>query len=177
MVVVPQDTMLFNETIGYNIAYGNPRAGQDDIVEAAKIAQIHEFIERHPQGYDILVGERGSKPSGGEKQRVAIARAALKKARILIFDEATSSLDSRSEKAIQKALDRVSRGTTTLVIAHRLSTIVNANQIIVLDKGEIVEMGKHEALLADDGLYAQMWELQKEVEMVDVEEQPGKTRS
>ncbi|NKB76167.1 MAG: ATP-binding cassette domain-containing protein [Gammaproteobacteria bacterium] len=168
MVVVPQDTVLFNETIGYNISYGDPSASQDDVVAAAKIAQIHDFIERHPQGYDILVGERGLKLSGGEKQRVAIARAALKQARILIFDEATSSLDTRSEKAIQNALERVSRNTTTLVIAHRLSTIVNADQIIVLDKGEIVEMGRHDELLGNGKLYAQMWELQKEAE-VDVE--------
>ena len=133
-------------------------------MSAAKIAQIDQFIERHPQGYDILVGERGLKLSEGEKQRVAIARAALKKAQILIFDEATSSLDSRSEKAIQTALERVSKDTTTFVIAHRLSTIINADQILVLDKGEIVEKGNHLELLENNKLYAQMWELQQEEE-------------
>ena len=165
IAVVPQDTVLFNETIGYNIGYGDPTASQEEIVNAARIAQIDELIERHPQGYDILVGERGLKLSGGEKQRVAIARAALKKAQILIFDEATSSLDSRSEKAIQTALERVSKDTTTFVIAHRLSTIVNADQILVLDKGEIVEKGSHLELLENNKLYAQMWQLQQEEEM------------
>ena len=162
MGVVPQDTVLFNETIGYNIAYGRPDARQKDIAAAAKIARLDDFINQHPQGYDILVGERGLKLSGGEKQRVAIARTALKSAPILIFDEATSSLDSRSEKAIQEALDRVAQNSTSVVIAHRLSTIVAADQIIVLDKGEIVERGSHEQLLTEAGLYAQMWELQKE---------------
>ena len=162
MGVVPQDTVLFNETIGYNIAYGRPGASREEIVAAAKIARLDEFIAQHPQGYDILVGERGLKLSGGEKQRVAIARTALKGAPILIFDEATSSLDSRSEKAIQEALSRVARDSTTVVIAHRLSTIVGADQIIVLDKGRIVEQGTHEALLLQNGLYRQMWELQKE---------------
>ena len=160
--VVPQDTVLFNETIGYNIGYGRPQATHAEIVAAAKIAQLHDFIEQHPQGYDILVGERGLKLSGGEKQRVAIARTALKGAPILIFDEATSSLDSRSEKAIQKALERVAQDSTTVVIAHRLSTIVGADQIIVLDKGRIVEQGRHEELLSRRGLYAQMWKLQEE---------------
>ncbi len=160
--VVPQDTVLFNETIGYNIGYGRPEASREDIAAAAKVARLDDFIAQHPQGYDILVGERGLKLSGGEKQRVAIARAALKGAPILIFDEATSSLDSRAEKAIQEALDRVAQHSTTVVIAHRLSTIVNANQIIVLDKGRIVERGSHEQLLARRGLYAQMWKLQEE---------------
>ncbi len=164
MAIVPQDTVLFNETIGYNIAYGNPEAKHEDMVNAAKLAQIHDFISRHPQGYDILVGERGLKLSGGEKQRVAIARAALKGARCLIFDEATSSLDSRSEKAIQQALDNVAQTATTLVIAHRLSTIVKADQILVLDQGEIVERGTHETLLNNGQLYAQMWEIQKQGE-------------
>ncbi len=162
MGVVPQDTVLFNETIGYNIAYGRPSATQKEIAAAAKIARLDQFIAQHPQGYDILVGERGLKLSGGEKQRVAIARAALKNAPILIFDEATSSLDSRSEKAIQEALNRVAQNSTTVVIAHRLSTIVNADQIIVLDQGKIVERGNHTQLLSRRGLYAQMWELQED---------------
>ncbi|MDD9811501.1 MAG: ABC transporter ATP-binding protein/permease [Gammaproteobacteria bacterium] len=162
MGVVPQDTVLFNASIGYNIAYGRPQAAREEIAEAARIARLDEFIAQHPQGYDILVGERGLKLSGGEKQRVAIARAALKGAPILIFDEATSSLDSRAEKAIQLALERVAQNSTTVVIAHRLSTIVGADEIIVLDQGRIVEQGAHDALLARDGLYAQMWKLQKE---------------
>ena len=162
MGVVPQDTVLFNDTIGYNIGYGRPEAGQDEINEAARVAQIHDFISQHPEGYDILVGERGLKLSGGEKQRVAIARVALKGARILVFDEATSSLDSRSEKAIQDALESVAENTTTLVIAHRLSTVVNADEIIVLDKGRIVERGRHADLVASPGLYAQMWQLQQQ---------------
>ncbi|MDA7962629.1 MAG: ABC transporter ATP-binding protein/permease [Gammaproteobacteria bacterium] len=162
MAVVPQDTVLFNDTIGYNIGYGRPRADREEIARAAKIARLDGFIAQHPQGYDILVGERGLKLSGGEKQRVAIARAALKGAPILIFDEATSSLDSRSEKAIQQALDRVAQNSTTLVIAHRLSTITRADQIIVLDKGRITERGTHAELLSRGGLYAQMWRLQEE---------------
>jgi ATP-binding cassette subfamily B protein len=166
MGVVAQDTVLFNDTIGYNIAYGRPGVSEDEIRNAAKIAQIDDFILQHPQGYDILVGERGLKLSGGEKQRVAIARAALKQARILIFDEATSSLDSRSEKAIQNALERVAESCTTLVIAHRLSTVVNADQIIVLDKGRISERGKHSELLEQKGLYQQMWQLQQQNESV-----------
>jgi ATP-binding cassette subfamily B protein len=162
MGVVPQDTVLFNDTVGYNISYGRPGVTENEIVEAAKVAQIHDFISQHPQGYDILVGERGLKLSGGEKQRVAIARVALKGARILIFDEATSSLDSRSEKAIQRALDNVSANHTTLVVAHRLSTVISADEIIVLDKGEIVERGTHQSLLSAAGLYAQMWVLQQQ---------------
>ncbi len=162
MGVVPQDTVLFNDTIGYNIGYGRPGASAEEIREAARVAQIDDFIERHPQGYDILVGERGLKLSGGEKQRVAIARTALKGARILVFDEATSSLDSRSEKAIQDALERVAENCTTLVIAHRLSTIIHADQVIVLDHGRIVERGVHTELVTQGGLYAQMWRLQQE---------------
>ena len=162
MGVVPQDTVLFNETVGYNIGYGKPSASREDIIEAAKIAQIHDFISQHPQGYEILVGERGLKLSGGEKQRVAIARVALKGARILVFDEATSSLDSRSEKAIQKALENVSENCSTLVIAHRLSTVINADEIIVLDKGSIAERGTHDELIRKNGLYTQMWTLQQQ---------------
>ncbi len=161
MGVVPQDTVLFNETIRYNIDYGRPGSTDEQIAGAAKIAQIHEFISSHPQGYDILVGERGLKLSGGEKQRVAIARVALKRARILIFDEATSSLDSRSENAIQKALKSVSADNTTLVIAHRLSTVVGADEIIVLDQGSIAERGSHDFLVTQSGLYGQMWKLQQ----------------
>ena len=164
MGVVPQDTVLFNDTIGYNIGYGRHGASAGEIREAAGVAQIDTFIEQHSQGYDILVGERGLKLSGGEKQRVAIARTALKGARILIFDEATSSLDSRSEKAIQKALDRVAENCTTLVIAHRLSTVTHADHIIVLDRGRIVERGTHESLVGSGGLYAQMWQLQQETQ-------------
>lgn len=162
MGVVPQDTVLFNETIGYNIGYGRLGSSKKEIEQAARIAQIHDFISRHPRGYDILVGERGLKLSGGEKQRVAIARVALKGARILIFDEATSSLDSRSEKAIQRALENVSANNTTLVIAHRLSTVVNADEIIVLDQGKIAERGTHTSLISQSGLYAQMWDLQQQ---------------
>ena len=161
MGVVPQDTVLFNETIRYNIDYGRPGSTDEQIAQAARAAQIHDFISSHPQGYDILVGERGLKLSGGEKQRVAIARVALKGARILIFDEATSSLDSRSENAIQKALKNVSADHTTLVIAHRLSTVVGADEIIVLDQGSIAERGNHDFLVSQPGLYAQMWKLQQ----------------
>ena len=161
MGVVPQDTVLFNETIRYNIDYGRPGSTDEQIAGVAKIAQIHDFISSHPQGYEILVGERGLKLSGGEKQRVAIARVALKGARILIFDEATSSLDSRSENAIQKALKSVSADNTTLVIAHRLSTVVGADEIIVLDQGRIAERGSHDFLVTQSGLYGQMWKLQQ----------------
>ncbi|MCY4275689.1 MAG: ABC transporter ATP-binding protein/permease [Gammaproteobacteria bacterium] len=160
--IVPQDTVLFNDTVGYNIGYGDPDAGGDSIKEAAQIAQIHDFIQQHPDQYEAIVGERGLKLSGGEKQRVAIARAALKKARILIFDEATSSLDSRAENAILEAMDRVSQEVTTLIIAHRLSTVVRADEILVLDQGRIVERGTHQILLDGRGLYAQMWELQQQ---------------
>ncbi len=162
MAVVPQDTVLFNDTIGYNIAYGHPDATQQEIDAAARIAQLDGFIRQQPQGYETLVGERGLKLSGGEKQRVAIARSALKGARILVFDEATSSLDSRSERGIQGALDRIAENTTTLIIAHRLSTIISADQIIVLERGRIVERGVHAELVERDGLYRQMWELQQQ---------------
>jgi len=160
--MVPQDTVLFNDTIGYNIEYGRPGASEDDIREAARMAQVGGFIEALPKGYDTPVGERGLKLSGGEKQRVAIARTILKSPSILILDEATSALDTKTERDIQQALDEVSRNRTTVVIAHRLSTVVNADEILVLRDGEIAERGNHFQLLAADGLYAQMWNRQRE---------------
>ncbi len=159
--IVPQDTVLFNDTIEYNIAYGRPGASRDEVVVAAKAAYIHDFIESLPDGYGTMVGERGLKLSGGEKQRVAIARTLLKNPAILIFDEATSALDSRAEQAIQAQLKEIARNRTTMVIAHRLSTIVDAEQILVLDQGRIVERGTHAQLLERNGLYAQMWERQQ----------------
>ena len=162
--IVPQDTVLFNDNIYYNIAYGRPDATREEVLQAAQSAHIHSFIESLPHGYDTMVGERGLKLSGGEKQRVAIARAILKNPAILIFDEATSALDSKSEKAIQGELRNVARDRTTLVIAHRLSTIVDAQQILVMDKGRIVERGTHRELLARQGMYAQMWALQQQEE-------------
>ena len=162
--MVPQDTVLFNDTIAYNIRYGRWSASEEEVVEAAKAAQIDDFIRSVPNGYKAQVGERGLKLSGGEKQRVAIARTILKGPPILILDEATSALDSFTEREIQSALDRVSKGRTTLVIAHRLSTIVNADEILVLDKGEIVERGRHEELLALGGVYQAMWNRQREVD-------------
>jgi ABC-type transport system involved in Fe-S cluster assembly fused permease/ATPase subunit len=158
--IVPQDTVLFNDSIEYNIAYGKPGASHEDIVAAARAASIHDFIESLPDGYKTMVGERGLKLSGGEKQRVAIARTLLKNPAILIFDEATSALDSKSEQAIQAQLKEIAKDRTTLVIAHRLSTIADAQQIIVLDHGRIVERGTHASLLAGRGLYQQMWERQ-----------------
>ena len=158
--VVPQDTVMFNSTIGYNIGYGRDGASPDEIAAAAKLASIDGFIANLPDGYDTMVGERGLKLSGGEKQRVAIARAILKKPSIFLFDEATSALDSRTEKEIQRALDTVSKSQTTLVIAHRLSTIVSADEIIVLSDGVIVERGSHRHLLSQKGLYTQMWDRQ-----------------
>ncbi len=160
--MVPQDTVLFNDTIRYNIRYGRPDASEAEVLAATEIAQIADFIADLPDGYDTEVGERGLKLSGGEKQRVAIARTVLKAPPILILDEATSALDIHTEREIQAALDRVSRGRTTLVIAHRLSTIVNADEIIVLADGEIVERGTHGALLAQSGLYASMWNRQRQ---------------
>ncbi|MEC5164178.1 MULTISPECIES: ABCB family ABC transporter ATP-binding protein/permease [unclassified Janthinobacterium] len=159
--IVPQDTVLFNDTIEYNIGYGKPGASKDDIVAAAKAASIHDFIESLPDGYASMVGERGLKLSGGEKQRVAIARTLLKNPAILIFDEATSALDSKAEQAIQAQLQDIARNRTTLVIAHRLSTVADAEQILVLEHGRIVERGSHPALLAANGLYAQMWQRQQ----------------
>jgi ATP-binding cassette subfamily B protein len=158
--IVPQDTVLFNDTIEYNIAYGRPGASHDDVVAAARAAHIHEFIESLPDGYRTMVGERGLKLSGGEKQRVAIARTLLKRPAILVFDEATSALDSRTERVIQQELEGIARGRTTLVIAHRLSTVVHADQILVMERGRIVERGTHAQLLAARGSYAAMWEIQ-----------------
>jgi len=159
--IVPQDTVLFNDTIGYNIAYGRPGAARAEIEEAARAAYIHDFIMSLPDGYDTMVGERGLKLSGGEKQRVAIARTLLKRPAILVFDEATSALDSRAEQAIQAELRAIARNHTALVIAHRLSTVVEADQIIVLDKGRVIESGTHAQLLAAEGAYAQMWAIQQ----------------
>ncbi|MFV1997634.1 MAG: ABC transporter ATP-binding protein/permease [Acidiferrobacterales bacterium] len=164
--IVPQDTVLFNDSIYYNIAYGYPDASHDQVIKAAKHAHIHEFIESLPDGYDTQVGERGLKLSGGEKQRVAIARTILKDPCILVFDEATSALDSDTEKRIQKELLDVARNHTTLVIAHRLSTIMDADEILVMDKGRIVEQGRHHQLLDLDGHYAKMWALQQQEEEV-----------
>jgi ABC-type transport system involved in Fe-S cluster assembly fused permease/ATPase subunit len=162
--IVPQDSVLFNDSIYYNIAYGRPDATREEVLEAAMSAHIHDFIESLPDKYETMVGERGLKLSGGEKQRVAIARAILKKPAILIFDEATSALDSKSEKLIQAELKRVASNRTTLTIAHRLSTIVDADQILVMDKGRIIERGTHRELLVVNGTYAHMWELQQQEE-------------
>jgi ATP-binding cassette subfamily B protein len=162
--MVPQDTVLFNDTVEYNIRYGRPDASPAEVREAARLAQIHEFIVTLPQGYDALVGERGLKLSGGEKQRVAIARTILKSPPILMLDEATSALDSHTEKEIQDALELVAQNRTSLVIAHMLSTVVHADNIIVLDHGEIVEQGTHLELLAKGGLYASLWARQREAD-------------
>jgi len=158
--MVPQDTVLFNDTLYHNLAYGRPGARREEVLEAARAAHLDAFIAALPDGYDTVVGERGLKLSGGEKQRVAIARAILKNPPILVFDEATSSLDTATEKAIQHELSRISENRTTLVIAHRLSTVVDADEILVLEAGRIVERGSHDALLARNGLYADMWRLQ-----------------
>ncbi len=162
--IVPQDTVLFNDSIFYNIQYGRPSASREEVIAAAEHAQLHDFIAALPQGYDTRVGERGLKLSGGEKQRVAIARALLKNPPILIFDEATSALDSATERAIQAQLERVAVGHTTLVIAHRLSTVMNADEILVMHDGRIIERGRHGELLAADGAYARMWRLQQQEE-------------
>ncbi|MDA9149687.1 ABC transporter ATP-binding protein/permease [Candidatus Pelagibacter sp.] len=159
--VVPQDTVLFNDTIYYNIAYGNTGATKEEVISAAKNADIHDFITILPDGYETIVGERGLKLSGGEKQRVAIARTILKNPKIFFFDEATSALDTSTEKEIQKNLENVSKGKTTLIIAHRLSTAANADNIIVLDQGTIIEQGTHESLLLEKGKYFEMWGKQK----------------
>lgn len=163
--IVPQDTVLFNDSIYYNIAYGRPDATEDEVFAAARAAHIHDFIERLPMKYETVVGERGLKLSGGEKQRVAIARTILKNPAILIFDEATSALDSESEKRIQAELKRIAVNRTTLTIAHRLSTIADADQILVMEQGRIIERGTHQQLLAANGTYARMWELQQQEEI------------
>ncbi|HEX6736090.1 MAG TPA: ABC transporter ATP-binding protein/permease [Azonexus sp.] len=162
--IVPQDTVLFNDSIFYNIQYGRPEASREEVIAAARSAQLHDFIESLPQRYETRVGERGLKLSGGEKQRVAIARTLLKNPPILIFDEATSALDSATERAIQGQLERVAVGRTTLIIAHRLSTVMNADEILVMHDGRIVERGSHGRLLAADGPYARMWRLQQQEE-------------
>jgi ATP-binding cassette subfamily B protein len=156
--------VLFNDTIAYNIRYGRVDATDQDIEDAAKLAQIHDFVVAQPEGYRTVVGERGLKISGGEKQRVAIARAILKRPRILVFDEATSALDSKTEKEIQVSLHEISANRTTIVIAHRLSTVVDADEILVLDEGQVIERGRHAELLAAGGSYAQMWARQQEAD-------------
>ncbi|MEY2777069.1 MAG: hypothetical protein RLY30_1167, partial [Pseudomonadota bacterium] len=158
--IVPQDTVLFNDTLGYNIRYGRPDASDEELLQAAHAAHLTGLLKQLPQGLETLVGERGLKLSGGEKQRVAIARALLKRPKIMVFDEATSSLDSESEQAIQREIREIAQGRTTLVIAHRLSTIVDADQILVLEAGRLVEAGRHEALLSQGGRYAELWALQ-----------------
>ena len=161
IAIVPQDTVLFNDTLYYNIAYGRPDASPLEVERAAHLAHLHAFILTLPQGYQTVVGDRGLKLSGGERQRVAIARAMLKNPQILVFDEATSSLDSGSEQSILMALAEIAKNHTTLVIAHRLSTVMDADQILVMDQGRIKERGNHRELLAQNGLYAHLWALQQ----------------
>lgn len=173
--IVPQDTVLFNDTIRYNIRYGRPEASDAEVEQAAKLARIHDFIVSLPDGYDSMVGERGLKLSGGEKQRVAIARTILKNPPILLLDEATSALDTQTEKEIQASLKEISRGRTAIVIAHRLSTVVDCDEILVLDKGRIVERGTHDALLAKGGQYAGMW--QRQLEAVEAEAKLAEVRA
>jgi ATP-binding cassette subfamily B protein len=163
IAVVPQDTVLFNESIYFNIKYAKNSASKDDIVKAAKMANIHDFINSLPDKYNTIVGERGLKLSGGEKQRVAIARAVLKSPKIILFDEATSSLDSNSENKILQSMKEVSKNITSLIIAHRLSTIKDADNIYVLNEGQIIESGNHDYLLSLKGMYSQMWNLQKSI--------------
>jgi ATP-binding cassette subfamily B protein len=167
--IVPQDTVLFNDTIYYNIAYGRPGASREEIEEAARLARIHDFVVSLPEGYATRVGERGLKLSGGEKQRVAIARTILKAPPILLFDEATSALDTKTEREIQISLREVAENRTTLMIAHRLSTVVEADEILVLDKGRIVERGRHAILLSQGGVYAEMWRRQQETAHLQAE--------
>jgi subfamily B ATP-binding cassette protein MsbA len=158
--IVPQETQLFSGTIADNIRYGDPDASDNDVIDAATAANAHDFITAFPEGYDTIVGERGVKLSGGQRQRVAIARAILKNPRILILDEATSALDNESEALVQDALERLMAGRTTFVIAHRLSTVRNADRIVVLDEGEIVQVGNHDTLLRQGGLYRELYERQ-----------------
>jgi ATP-binding cassette, subfamily B, heavy metal transporter len=165
--VVPQDTVLFNDSLHYNIAYGRPSAREDEVMEAARLARLHDLVTRLPDGYATKVGERGLKLSGGEKQRVAIARALLKQPTIMLFDEATSALDSRTEKEIQKSLAEVSADRTTLMIAHRLSTVIDADEILVLEDGRVVERGRHGELLVKGGAYSAMWARQQEAAAVE----------
>jgi subfamily B ATP-binding cassette protein MsbA len=160
IAVVPQEIALFRGSIKENIAYGKPEAQEEEIIEAAKSANAHRFIERMPQKYETKVGERGTKLSGGERQRIAIARAILRDPRILILDEATSSLDAETEALITEALERLMKGRTTLIIAHRLYTVEKANRIVVLDHGQIVESGKHQELIAKGGIYQRLYEIQ-----------------
>jgi ATP-binding cassette subfamily B protein len=162
--VVPQDTLLFNDTIAYNIGYGRIGASMEQIIAAAKAAHVHDFIDSLPQKYETPVGERGVMLSGGEKQRIAIARAILKNPPLLIFDEATSALDTQSERAIQAELDQLAQNRTTLVIAHRLSTVVDADEILVVQRGRIVERGTHARLLLQGGVYARLWQMQRREE-------------